>query len=480
MGGNTTVFKYDKGGNLQYKKVYSYSAAAGKTYTELLNGSGKTISYGYGVATNKDLLTSYNGSGTLEYDNYGNPKKWFKHGTGNSALGYTLWWGNVSNLTAITDDATDIQYTYKYNDQGIRTEKVVNGVVHKYYLQGEQIIAERYGNNLIKFYYDTTGVCGFNYNGTDYYYQKNIQGDILRIFDKNGNLKAEYSYDAWGKCTIKSNVSNIATINSFRYRGYYFDSEIGLYYLNARYYDPEIGRFISPDSTEYLSPESMGGLNLYVYCGNNPVMYSDQSGCFPVLATILGIIAAAGLATVIGGVIVGSNIITAIGLTMVAIPAFIAGGIALVGGIAGGATLAAITGGVTIVAGAGTALFASAEYQQAITGNNWIKSSGMSDELYYSLMLTIATIATLGTFASSFASSFKIKSIKKIGKIDDYYGIKFTQMAKSGNIRVRTFSLHPPHNGHPWHWQLNSINPRNGSIGKKIRWDLLLRRLLGN
>ena len=481
VGGNTTVFKYDNGGNLQYKKVYAYSAASGKTVNELLNGTtGKTISYGYGVATNKDLLTSYNGSGTLEYDNYGNPQKWFKHGTGNSALIYTLQWGNVSNLISIYDGVSGSTYNYKYNDQGIRTEKVVNGVVHKYYLQGEQIIAERYGSNLIKFYYDTTGVCGFNYNGTDYYYQKNIQGDILRIFDKNGNLKAEYSYDAWGKCTIKSNVSNIATINSFRYRGYYFDSEIGLYYLNARYYDPEIGRFISPDSTEYLSPESMGGLNLYVYCGNNPVMYSDQSGCFPVLATILGIIAAAGLATVIGGVIVGSNIITAIGLTMVAIPAFIAGGIALVGGIAGGATLAAITGGVTIVAGAGTALFASAEYQQAITGNNWIKSSGMSDELYYSLMLTIATIATLGTFASSFASSFKIKSIKKIGKIDDYYGIKFTQMAKSGNIRVRTFSLHPPHNGHPWHWQLNSINPRNGSIGKKIRWDLLLRRLLGN
>ena len=480
VGGNTTVFKYDNGGNLQYKKEYTYSAATGKTYTDLLNGTGKTISYGYGISSNKDLLTSYNGSGTLEYDNYGNPKKWFKHSANNSSLGYTLQWGHVSNLIAITDNDAGKRYTYKYNDQGIRTEKVVNGVAHSYYLQGEQIIAERYGNNLIKFYYDTTGVCGFNYNGTDYYYQKNIQGDILRIFDKNGNLKAEYSYDAWGKCTIKSNVSNIATINSFRYRGYYFDSEIGLYYLNARYYDPEIGRFISPDSTEYLSPESMGGLNLYVYCGNNPVMYSDQSGCFPVLATILGIIAAAGLATVIGGVIVGSNIITAIGLTMVAIPAFIAGGIALVGGIAGGATLAAITGGVTIVAGAGTALFASAEYQQAITGNNWIKSSGMSDELYYSLMLTIATIATLGTFASSFASSFKIKSIKKIGKIDDYYGIKFTQMAKSGNIRVRTFSLHPPHNGHPWHWQLNSINPRNGSIGKKIRWDLLLRRLLGN
>ena len=232
MGGNTTVFKYDNGGNLQYKKVYAYSAASGKTVNELLNGTtGKTISYGYGVATNKDLLTSYNGSGTLEYDNYGNPIKWFKHGTGNSALSYLLQWGNVSNLTAVTDTSNGQRYTYKYNDQGIRTEKVVNGVVHKYYLQGEQIIAERYGEDLIKFYYDATGVCGFNYNTKDYYYLKNIQGDILKIYDNSGVLYAEYSYDAWGKCTIKSNVSNIATINPFSYRGYYLDDELSQNYI---------------------------------------------------------------------------------------------------------------------------------------------------------------------------------------------------------------------------------------------------------
>ena len=280
VGGNTTVFKYDKGGNLQFKKIYAYSAASGKTVNDLLNGTfGKTVNYGYGVSTNKDLLTSYNGSGTLEYDNYGNPKKWFKHGANNSSLGYTLQWGHVSNLTAISDDAIGSYYTYKYNDQGIRTEKVVNGVTHRYYLQGEQIIAERYDNNLIKFYYDTTGVCGFNYNGTDYYYQKNIQGDILRIYNDSGTLYAEYSYDAWGKCTIKTNVNNIATINPFRYRGYYFDTETGLYYLNARYYDSEIGRFISPDSTEYLSPETINGLNIYAYCGNNPVNRYDLNGC---------------------------------------------------------------------------------------------------------------------------------------------------------------------------------------------------------
>ena len=279
MGGNTTVYKYDKGGNIQFKKVYSYSAASGKTVNELINGTtGKTISYGYGISTNKDQLTSYNGSGTLAYNGYGNPEKWFKHGTNGSSLAYTLQWGPVSNLTTITDDDTQDIYTYIYNNQGIRTEKIINDVSHKYYLQGEQIIVEKIGNNLIKFYYDGTGVCGFNYNGTDYYYQKNIQGDILKIFNGNGTLYAEYSYDAWGKCTIKSNVSNIAAINPFRYRGYYLDDETGLYYLNARYYDPEIGRFISPDSIDYLDPESINGLNIYVYCGNNPVMNVDPSG----------------------------------------------------------------------------------------------------------------------------------------------------------------------------------------------------------
>ena len=145
-------------------------------------------------------------------------------------------------------------------------------------MNGTQIISEKIGNNTLLFYYDSTGVCGFNYNGTDYYYQKNIQGDIERIYNNQGALYAEYSYDAWGKCTIKSNVNNIAAINPFRYRGYYLDDETGLYYLNARYYDPEISRFISPDSTDYLDTESINGLNLYAYCGNNPINRNDPNG----------------------------------------------------------------------------------------------------------------------------------------------------------------------------------------------------------
>ena len=162
----------------------------------------------------------------------------------------------------------------------------------------------------------------FNYNGIDYYYLKNIQGDILKIYDNSGILCAEYSYDAWGKCTIKSNVSNIATINPLRYRGYYYDEETGLYYLNARYYDPEMGRFISPDSIAYLFPETINGLNVYAYCLNNPVMCSDPYGTTAwwewlllglglvviIAAAVVATVATGGAALIAGGIAIGGAI----------------------------------------------------------------------------------------------------------------------------------------------------------------------------
>lgn len=97
--------------------------------------------------------------------------------------------------------------------------------------------------------------------------------------------------NAWGKCTIKTNVNGIAKINPFRYRGYYLDDETGLYYLNARYYDPEIGRFISPDSVGYLDPGRINGLNLYGYCLNNPIKYVDVSGRVPIANSVIKITA---------------------------------------------------------------------------------------------------------------------------------------------------------------------------------------------
>lgn len=126
---------------------------------------------------------------------------------------------------------------------------------------------------------------GYEHDGVRYYFQKNLQGDVARIFNANGYLVARYVYDAWGNHTVYDSNGNINTdknfignINPFRYRGYYYDADTKLYYLKTRYYNPEVGRFISADSIEYLDPETINGLNLYAYCNNNPVSNVDPNG----------------------------------------------------------------------------------------------------------------------------------------------------------------------------------------------------------
>ena len=108
-------------------------------------------------------------------------------------------------------------------------------------------------------------VIGFTYNGHRYIYQRNIQGDIIRIYDvETDEVVVEYSYDAWGNQNVKNkNEDNIGDINPIRYRGYYYDKETQLYWVSSRYYSPELCRWISPDSIEYLDPQSINGLNLY-------------------------------------------------------------------------------------------------------------------------------------------------------------------------------------------------------------------------
>ena len=128
-------------------------------------------------------------------------------------------------------------------------------------------------------YDNEDSVCGIIYNNVPYYFRKNLQGDIIEIVDKDAKRVARYSYDAWGACTVVSGSNIIAYRNPFRYRGYYYDIENKLYYLNSRYYDPAVGRFINADAIKVtLISNRILLSNLYTYCANNPVMDRDDTG----------------------------------------------------------------------------------------------------------------------------------------------------------------------------------------------------------
>ena len=119
------------------------------------------------------------------------------------------------------------------------------------------------------------------YEGKYYFYVKNLQGDIVSIVDESGTAIVNYSYDSWGRLLQieGSKKDAIGILNPFRYRGYYYDTEIGMYYLKNRYYDPEIRRFICADDLEILdTQEDLYDKNIYIYCDDNPVSRIDDGG----------------------------------------------------------------------------------------------------------------------------------------------------------------------------------------------------------
>ncbi len=257
----TRVFEYDTRGNITSVKTYAYTGSPILTDETVIN---------YTYSGNK--LTSYNGEACV-YDALGNPTT-YRNKT-------ATWKGRqMQSFNGIA---------FKYDGRGRRIGK---GDVTYYYDSQDRLIKTSDG---LEFFYDMTGLSSFKYNASTYFYRKDMMGNIIAILDSSGEIVVEYSYDAWGNHTIKAYNKTIANANPFRYRSYFYDTDTGLYYLKTRYYDPEVGRFLNMDAVDYADPLTLGGLNLYSYCNNNPVIYIDPTGHF-ILQLVVSVISYVGVA----------------------------------------------------------------------------------------------------------------------------------------------------------------------------------------
>ena len=286
-----TELYYDKSTLIGKHRYYSYSKSGNVTYVEFdysngnhSNSTGSGHSYGNNTDW-KELLTSFSGT-PITYDDNGNPLSYY------NGQNYTFTWQKGRQLAGTVTNNTQISYSYDVT--GKRISKNVGGTVHSYTYDGSLLLCDKWNDKYIEYFYDAEGnPYALNYfNGssaTKYYFVRNASGDILELRTAAGSLTARYIYDAWGKLLGVKDASgneitsstNIAILNVLRYRGYFYDTETKLYYLESRYYDPQTQRFLNSDRIEVLG---VGGdilsYNSFAYCENNPVNRADHDGNF--------------------------------------------------------------------------------------------------------------------------------------------------------------------------------------------------------
>ena len=344
--------------------------------------------------------------------------------------------------------------TFAHDARGRRIAK--NGITFIYDSNGNLIKQ----SNGLEFLYDHTGVFAVKHGNETYYYRKDAQGNIVELLDKNGNPVVKYKYDAWGKCqttVVDSSATTIAELNPFRYRSYYLDTETNLYFLKTRYYDSEIGRFMTIDDISYLDPDSVNGLNLYAYCGNNPVNRFDSTGCkWDWNKFWIGV----------------GMVITAVGAIALGITTFGAG-----------IPLAmAILAAITISAGVLTGINGLATMIEAGTQYNFIRDGlfnqvlGLNDSVYNSYSRVVEWVAIVGSTVLGFyhfTGHYKAAkaSQKNLGK--GYSKVDKNRWVSSDGLRqVRWDNTHHMYHGKPsrshfnWYKYDSPIGP--GIRGKAI------------
>ena len=265
------TYDYDGAGNIIYKSV---------EYNDNID----EIEYEYNNKNWADQLSVYDNT-EIEYDSIGNMIKF-----GNESYE----WAQGNLLSSYSDK--DIDVKYYYDENGVRIGKTINGEDITYIVDDYQVLVENIDGHELVYIYLYDKLLGFYYDGEIYYYKTNPLGDIIGIYNEEFDEVVTYSYDIWGNILDISGdeADTVGKYNPYRYRGYRYDEETNLYYLYSRYYNPELGRFISADCYINEPGSSVLSNNLYTYCLNNPVNYTDPYGYSVTVAIGLGATAVIG------------------------------------------------------------------------------------------------------------------------------------------------------------------------------------------
>ena len=372
-------YDYNTNGNVYGKTEYIINENGNRT-----DSSGTTVYYDYGNSEWPDQLTEYNGQ-VITYDNSGNPLTYVD--------GLAFTWNRGRQLSTVTlGDNSSV--SYRYNENGFRTYKHTDDETTVYEWDGSTLLREtikyKATNQKVDVWYlydANERVIGFEYNYLNFtgtlvtarvYYEKNLQGDVIGLLDTRGAEIATYAYDAWGNVTDTTYVEGKEIpyeLNHITYRGYYRDDETGFYYLQSRYYDSEVGRFINADDVDYIGASGkIYNNNLYSYCESNPLSFYDPSGSILISTCVLiGI----GVGAVIGatvGSIYGYKTAKKLNIAKKNQWKFVVGygiGGALIGGVIGGFMGYGV--GVTIGAtySSGVAVSAVNSSISNISSNTW-------------------------------------------------------------------------------------------------------------
>ena len=392
-------YGYDAQGQLVSEKngsgtTFGYAYDTAGNIRSITKDGTVTKSFGYTNASWPDLLTSVTANGTTKDVLYegqsqtsdlpasGNPITYY------NGKDYTFTWTKGRQLASATVDGKQVSYTYDMS--GVRTSKTVNGTTYNYTTLSGKVMRQQWGNKSLEFIYDDGNqpfamIYNDGSTSTLYYYVLNAQGDVIALLNANGTLAASYNYGAWGNYSVHgadgkktTDATFIGHINPLRYRGYYYDRETRLYYLQSRYYDFANCRFINADTFATTDANGFLSANMFAYCENNPVGNSDPNGEF--LNTLIGAVTGAALGAALA-LVTGENVKAAA----------ISGAIS--GGIAGFATDAIIVTG-------GTALGVAVTY--GIAGFVGSAAGSIAAQRSEGKPVNLGEAAVEGTFGAAF------------------------------------------------------------------------------